>query len=214
MAPAKAYKVCGRTDTEYTSRACETSRVGRGHLHGIAEAEARVGGDVSDGSIERGGRAGEIHAAGNIEAAIWVKVDFPTNWRRILAGREPCKRHDIRNQNGASRCLGAQHCSERVGWKMSAIRNEGRCQPVLSQLRPDEIRMAGQHVRHAIAEMSRKARARIDSRANLICARAGMTERNMDAARSNRTDVFWRLRVMWRERYYADEIVAGCLPAR
>src|ERR1039458_7726435 len=74
-----------------------------------------------------------------------MKVDSPTNWRRILAGRESCKRHEIRNQNGARHRLGAQHGGERIERKMMAIRNKGRCEPIISQLRPDEIRMAGQH---------------------------------------------------------------------
>src|ERR1035441_3865295 len=142
-----------------------------------------------------------------------MKVDSPTNWRRILAGRESCKRHEIRNQNGARHRLGAQHGGERIERKMMAIRNKGRCEPIISQLRPDEIRMAGQHVGHTVAEMSRKARPGIHGCVNLIRARAGMTERNVDAACRNLADVFWRLRVMWRERYHADEIVAGCLPA-
>src|SRR5277367_6702889 len=48
---------------------------------------------------------------------------------------------------------------------------------------------------------------------NLIRTRAGVTERDMDAARRQRLNVFGRTGVLRRERDHTDEIAGSSLPA-
>src|ERR1700723_882276 len=95
LLPVKAYKVRLCADAEHATGADEPARVGGCHLDGIANAEAGFGGDECDVVFDRRGCAGQIAAASYVESAIRMKNNSAAERGHILAGRKPCKRHNI-----------------------------------------------------------------------------------------------------------------------
>ena len=111
---------------------------------------------------QRSGRAGEVGRAGDAEASVRRQLDPAADRPVVDARRQPARRRGVGDQDGAVQPLGPQHRRERVGRQVMAVGDEGRGQPVLGELRPEEVRVPGQGRGDAVAEMRREAGAGLD----------------------------------------------------
>ena len=148
------------------------------------------------------------HARGR-HAARGVQLD-PQSAERIDAGRTARRRDRVGDEHAARRRLRAHHRLDRGGRQMMAVDDEAREQFVVRELLPDDVRMARERRRAAVAEMRRQRRASFHGGVNVIRRGGGVTERHTNPARDEMLDQRDRARHFRRQRDEHDPPV-GCL---